>query len=453
MRRRGVLLLVVSCLTLCLPVLASAGASAARDGRPAPGPGTPADSSGRSGWGGVSCPSKGDCTAAGTYSRKGGGIFVILERHSAWGKAEALPGGKKIGASGVNSLSCASPGNCALGGYTSSADSDTNEAMIATQRKGKWSKAEVVPGLHAIRSFYADAFINSVSCTSPGNCSAGGSYGTDTGATATLVVTETHGRWGKAARGPGDGISSISCWSAGNCAALAGGTDSSVILTQKKGTWVKTETMPGLVNLVQVSCWSAGNCTAAGSKEEPGEISQAFVIADKAGHWTKGEIVPGTAALNGGGNAAATALSCVAGANCSMVGYYAPESREQLPFAANEIRGTWKSAEQVPGTTLDFNPYFNSVSCGTAGNCAAGGWYYNSDDVAEAAFASQKNGIWAAVQELPGSGAITGGAGPFTVSCGAANSCSGLVFAANGDDYLTLERNQTWQRAENPPGI
>ena len=77
----------------------------------------------------------------------------------------------------------------------------------------------------------ADA--TAISCSSPGNCSAVGSYTSydpKTGTTASwpLVVTETDGAWGRAAglqgfasisSGLGGELTMISCASAGNCSA------------------------------------------------------------------------------------------------------------------------------------------------------------------------------------------------------------------------------------------
>jgi hypothetical protein len=48
-----------------------------------------------------------------------------------------------------------------------------------------------------------------------------------------------------------------------------------------------------------------------------------------------------------------------------------------------------------------------SVSCASAGNCAAGGWYLTVRNKLrqQAWVASERNGRWAKAQEVPGSGA------------------------------------------------
>ena len=76
-----------------------------------------------------------------------------------------------------------------------------------------------------------DAWVQSVSCTSAGNCAAGGFYGGVSGHRQALVASETNGSWGTAIEVPGSGtlnkggdalVNSVSCALAGSCAA--GGT-------------------------------------------------------------------------------------------------------------------------------------------------------------------------------------------------------------------------------------
>jgi hypothetical protein len=93
-----------------------------------------------------------------------------------WGNAEELPGIAALNTGGtaqVDTLSCASAGNCSVGGYYTDS-SDHEQAFVADETDGTWGNAEEVPGTAALntRGF---ASVMSVSCTSPGNCSAGGS--------------------------------------------------------------------------------------------------------------------------------------------------------------------------------------------------------------------------------------------------------------------------------------
>jgi len=117
-------------------------------------------------------------------------------------------------------VSCGSAGNCAAGGAYADG-SGHEQAFVVGERNGTWGKAIEVPGSGALNAG-GTAFVESLSCASAGNCAAGGAYGRF----QVFVASERNGRWGKAIRVPGLGggaaVYSVSCGSAGNCAV--GGT-------------------------------------------------------------------------------------------------------------------------------------------------------------------------------------------------------------------------------------
>jgi hypothetical protein len=74
----------------------------------------------------------------------------------------------------IYSVSCGSPGNCSAGGYYT--DSlDNSQAFVISQANGIWHDAIEVPGT-ALLNDAGQAEIDSVSCTSGDYFSAGGSY-------------------------------------------------------------------------------------------------------------------------------------------------------------------------------------------------------------------------------------------------------------------------------------
>ena len=178
----------------------------------------------------VSCASAGNCAAGGSYNRsicdQG---FVAVERNGVWGRAIGVPGLGALSKGGayVVSVSCASAGSCAAGGYYyADRGQNTPRGFVASERRGRWGTAIEVPGLAALnRGGYAD--VNSVSCASAGNCAAGGIY-LDRRGWQGFVAAERHGRWGQAVKVPGlaalnaggyAGVGSVSCASPGNCTA------------------------------------------------------------------------------------------------------------------------------------------------------------------------------------------------------------------------------------------
>ena len=111
-----------------------------------------------------------------------------------------------------------------------------------------------------------------------------------------------------------------------------------------------------------------------------------------SGTWGKAKEVPGTAALNQGGNAATASVSCASAGNCSAGGNYVDSSGHSQAFVVSQVHGTWGKAKQVPGTAAlnqGGNAAITSVSCGSAGSCSAGGFYKDSSGHQQAFVVSQ----------------------------------------------------------------
>lgn len=103
------------------------------------------------------------------------------------------------------------------------------------------------------------------------------------------------------------------------------------------------------------------------------------MAGERNGRWGKAIQVPGLAALNKAGNARVTSVSCGSAGNCAAGGFYAfgyaDDNDYDQGFTATERHGSWSKAIQVPGlATLnkDKNAQVRSVSCAPVGNCAAG---------------------------------------------------------------------------------
>jgi hypothetical protein len=400
----------------------------------------------------VSCASAGNCGAGGYYKDSSGGIqaFVVSEVNGAWGKAKEVPGAAALDRGGdafIASESCASAGNCgAGGGYTDS--SGGFQAFVVSEVNGAWGKAKEVPGTATLNTG-GNAAINSVSCASAGNCSAGGYYATSS-IEVPFVVSQVNGIWGKAkgipgSVGPEGMVFSVSCASAGNCSAggaySASSGFSAFVVSQVHGAWGTAEVVPGTGGTTfvsSVSCASAENCIAGGATTDSSGHQQAFVASQVNGAWGTAKEVPGTAALNKGGSAQigglcnvagfCSTVSCTSAGNCSASGDYTDSSGHQQAFVVSQVNGIWGKAKEVPGTaTLNTggNAAINSVSCASAGNCSAGGQYTDSSGHSQAFVVSQVNGIWGKAKEVPGTARLNqgGGASIQSVSCTSVGHC------------------------------
>jgi hypothetical protein len=439
MRRRRVMLVLVAAAALsCAALPAAAGAAQAwssaltgtwRTAIEVPGTGA-LNKGGSAQVVSVSCASAGNCTVGGIYTDRAGReqAFVGSEQHGAWRKAIEVPGTaalNKGGAAEVDSVSCASAGNCLAGGsYTDRAGHQ--QAFVASLRNGTWHRAMEVPGTAALNKS-GIAAADSVSCASAGNCLVGGSYRARSDHLEVFVASLRNGTWHRAIELPG---------SAALNTGRAAGVDA-------------------------VSCASAGNCAAAGYYYEASGAVQAFVASQRNGTWHKAIEVPGTAALNKGRNAAAASVSCASAGNCLVGGGYKDRAGHPQAFVASEQSGTWHNAIEVPGTGVlntGGAAGVESVSCASAGNCAVGGAYSEGSGAVEAFLASERDGTWQAAIEVPGTGALNtiGNAHVDSVSCASAGNCAagGTYTSSSGyrQPFVVSQRNGTWQTAIEVPG-
>jgi hypothetical protein len=172
---------------------------------------------------------------------------------------------------------------------------------------------------------------------------------------------------------------------------------------------------------------AAGTCSADGYYDGSSG-RQVFVVSQAHGIWGKAIEVPGTAALDRGGDAGIGSVSCAAAGTCSAGGYYrtTPGGDDQA-FVVSEVNGTWGTAIKVPGTAAQLpNAGIGSVSCAAAGTCSAGGSYTDSSGHGQAFVVSEVNGTWHKAIEVPGTAALNqhGNAAIGSVSCAAAGTCS-----------------------------
>ena len=238
------------------------------------------------------------------------------------------------------------------------------------------------------------------------------------------------------------GVDSVSCGSAGNCGAGGFYTDRSAhlqafVVNQKRGSWRRAIEVPGLgilnaggsASVASVSCASAGKCAAGGSYRDGSGHQQAFVASEKHGTWGTAIEVPRSAALNTGGIAGVTSVSCASAGNCAAGGSYTGSFIHVQAFVDSQMNGTWGAAIEVPGSAslnIGGMAQVNSVSCASAGNCAAAGSYVDGLNHGQALVASETNGTWGTAIEVPGSGALNAGgaAAARWVSCPSAGNCA-----------------------------
>jgi hypothetical protein len=115
------------------------------------------------------------------------------------------------------------------------------------------------------------------------------------------------------------------------------------VVRETNGTWSQAIKLPrpGLfdadagANVISVSCATAGNCAAAGTYDDAIWSQQAFVVTEKKGAWGTAIEVPGSGTLNAG-DASVTSVSCHSAGSCAAGGTYTDGSGHTQAFVVNQ---------------------------------------------------------------------------------------------------------------------
>ncbi|MCW2992299.1 MAG: hypothetical protein JWM73_2893, partial [Solirubrobacterales bacterium] len=346
----------------------------------------------------ASCAAVGDCTAVGSYrTASGEGLrpLVWTDESGAWQPAAepALPAGAAGGDAVLTAVSCFVPRSCAASGRYAGG------ILLFSKTGGKWGPPVKVR-LPADAGPSANAEVSAVSCGGRGSCSAVGHYADSSGHLQGLLLDERGGRWSQGTRIelPGD---------------LRFGTD------KRFG-----------VALYGLSCSAPGYCSASGSYPMGDEDRGGFFISRTPSGWG-----PVTVAVPPAGTNATSvlpfAISCAEPAECSAVGTWDPAEGQGGAMLLRRTGGSWAQATlppRVPGGS-DRASYLSDVSCGAPGDCGAVGWAY-----ALGALLSERDGSWAMAVRSPASAKRP--VAMRSVSCPSAGHCAAAGdYPTAGDAY------------------
>jgi len=436
----------------------------------------------------ISCPSTGNCVAAGRYKNVAGGFeaFTQTQTNGSWATAVPATFGANvqdtIPAANLFSVSCSSAGNCvAAGVFTNAAGG--YEGFTQTQTNGSWAIAVPATFGANVQSLSLRSDFSSVSCPSAGNCVAAGSFRNAAGGIEAFTQTQTNGSWAIAVpvtfganvqnTSANAFFSSISCPSAGNCVAAgsftnADGDYEAFTQTQTNGSWaiavpvtfganVQDTSEYGLLN--SISCPSAGNCVAAGQFRTIAGNYVAFTQTQTNGSWaTAIQATFGANVQNAAPNLFFDSVFCSSVGNCVAGGRFLNVTGGLEAFTQTQTNGSWATA--VPVTfganvqnTSEFG-WLESVSCSSAGNCVGAGWFRNPAGDTEAFTQTQTNGSWATAVPVT-FGANVQNTRPdsyfFSTSCSSAGNCIAAgIFKNAAGDYEAFTQSITGS-IEAPP--
>ena len=444
----------------------------------------------------VACTSPGSCVAVGGYKSTNGGdelAMVVTESGGIWARPQtlSLPPFYNTTAGGqyaeLESVTCTNLGNCVgVGLYSDTNGSNDDQAMVATETGGAWGAASEItlPAGASTTAGGQFAQLQSVTCTSPGNCVAVGSYVPASTNPAlndqAMVVAESGGIWGTAqqltlpSNYETNGtlqtayLSTVTCTSPGNCVAAGAYNDMSddpegMVVTEASGVWgqaselvLPTNALPvAQINsaaLTAVTCTGAGDCVAVGYYPDTTGSVQPMVSTEAGGVWDRASeltLPPDAITTAGAQSAGMNSVTCTSPGDCVAAGSYVDTngSTDRLAMAASESGGAWG-----PASTVSLPPFNNttaggqdasldSVTCTSLGNCVAAGTYTdtNGSGDKQAMVVSSVPTLAVSTSSLPsgvvGSAysaqlAATGGAGGYTWSVASGALPAGLSLNA-----------------------
>lgn len=378
--------------------------------------------------------------------------------NGTWGAVQYVQGLSLV--TTITSISCTGPGDCTAGGAWQKSDTYDevpDSAYVVSEVNGTWGTAEAVPGTEALNTGL-NAVTTAVSCSSPGNCVAVGYYaylyGKSGVGTAGFVDNQVNGVWGTARPVPALSsdahfaqLNAVSCAPASTAAARKAGlncvaagvsdrsptTTAGFTLAEVNGTWGTVRPVGSAVT--SVSCPFRGTCGIGGYYVGTGGHRQAFVANEVSGTWRTAQEVPGTSTLNAGGDASVTSVSCPATLACAAAGTYQPKKGPEQLFVVSESAGQWKTAIQLPGSAklvTASGSTIGEVSCASATVCEVGGTLQTATATTRGFLASETSGQWSALSVVPGGLASKINA----LSCPAPGYCAagGQLANSNPDD-------------------
>jgi hypothetical protein len=300
---------------------------------------------------GVACRSAGNCVAVGDYEYgKASGLraFIATESHGRWARAftPRLPSNATSPASAqLEAVACTWDGSCAaVGSYQDSAG-NAQTMVLAKPPAGPWRQAtEIASPPNAAAN--PGAFMTGIACSGPGTCVAVGNYSVSPTQFQAMGAVELRGTWHRATEiavpsgaiaGTFTAITSISCLPTGLCVgagqyAVSATQSRAMVVTESHGRFGRamaiTAVPPGASArpssyLLGVSCRPSGVCFAVGGGRNRAGRPVALYLIRSGGRWRASFLTAPDGATAGQRQLSAlSAVSCTGKAYCSAVGYY-----------------------------------------------------------------------------------------------------------------------------------
>jgi hypothetical protein len=300
--------------------------------------------------------------------------------------------------------------------------------------------------------------IESVSCVSPGVCTAVGYYRNTSGVNATLAKVWNGTTWTRQPTPDQAGaqfsvLEGVSCTAADSCEAVGYSEPASGVPTPFAESWNGTswslQPVPSLAGatfpeLLAVSCPSARFCEAVGTYQDssgPATLAEVW----RGASW---QVQP-TPGPTGAAFAELAGVSCTSARSCEAVGYSYPKTTGGDTPIAESWDGTSWRAQPIPGSFA--GP--TAVSCVPSGFCEAVGSHTdvlgNTLNLAE-----ERTGTSWKVQATPQPPHSFQAADATldSVSCVSADFCEAVGYSSASFGSAAMMWNGTSWQAQTIPG-
>lgn len=150
------------------------------------------------------------------------------------------------------------------------------------------------------------------------------------------------------------------------------------------GSWDNAVTITGMAGIGSLSCPANGDCVAGGAISLGKSVgdNKAALVTETSGTWGKAIIVPGLTSVPGQQDSNVTSISCASARNCTAGGYYQyPYKRPDggsAAFAVTEVNGAWARLKVISGLSAlstSHKDAISAVSCTARAACTAAGAY------------------------------------------------------------------------------
>ena len=413
----------------------------------------------------LACPSAGNCVAAGDYANGAGTVkgLILTEVAGTWRTPLTItPPTNAAANAGLtpNAVSCGSNSNCVVvGSYQDHAGN--TQSFIDAETNGRWARASYVAMPANRAGVGQNSQIHSIACSAPGQCSAVGTYldnATPYPHGLGFALNEISGHWTRAVQvqlpaganaNPFVGIGQVACSSPGNCSAVGTFIDANdatqgLAVDEVHGSWHTgaTVVLPGNANaftgvtLASLACGANGRCTAIGTYETVAGAVQGFTTSRASGQWGRGvalQMPTGAPANPHVFLYGFSDIACPRVNDCSAGGLYRDGAGKYQGFFVDERNGVWRvavalrlpSGSQMAGR----NGGVVSVSCISVGYCSGGAAYLDGSGNYQASIVNQVNGVWRSATRLalpPGAASVGVDGGVYGLVCPTHGPCTAV---------------------------